>query len=113
MFTTRDGLPSGLFRIKSGRSTARLFHGNPPLVVSCAPPPGWAPPASPLPLAVAGRRTLVVGGGAGPGRGPPRLFPPAAQARARRFYERAGFAVHGDEWDDPEIGPHVAMWRTV
>lgn len=36
-----------------------------------------------------------------------------ARVPARRFYERAGFAVHGDEWDDPEIGPHVAMWRTV
>ncbi|HEX6425289.1 MAG TPA: GNAT family N-acetyltransferase [Acidimicrobiales bacterium] len=36
-----------------------------------------------------------------------------ARTPARRFYARAGFAVHGDEWDDPEIGPHVAMWRTV
>jgi hypothetical protein len=25
---------------------------------------------------------------------------------ARRFYERAGFAAHGEEWVDPEIGPH-------
>jgi GNAT superfamily N-acetyltransferase len=32
-----------------------------------------------------------------------------ARVPARRFYERAGFAVHGDPWDDPEIGPHVAM----
>jgi GNAT superfamily N-acetyltransferase len=36
-----------------------------------------------------------------------------ARVPARRFYERAGFAVHGDEWVDPEIGPHVAMWRDV
>ena len=36
-----------------------------------------------------------------------------ARTPARRFYERAGFAVHGDEWVDPEIGPHVAMWRDV
>jgi GNAT superfamily N-acetyltransferase len=36
-----------------------------------------------------------------------------ARVPARRFYERAGFAVHGDEWVDPEIGPHVAMWREV
>jgi len=36
-----------------------------------------------------------------------------ARTPARRFYERAGFTVHGDEWDDPEIGPHVAMWRAV
>jgi GNAT superfamily N-acetyltransferase len=36
-----------------------------------------------------------------------------ARVPARRFYERAGFTVHGDEWEDPEIGPHVAMWRPV
>lgn len=36
-----------------------------------------------------------------------------ARTPARRFYERAGFAVHGDPWDDPEIGPHVAMWRRL
>jgi GNAT superfamily N-acetyltransferase len=36
-----------------------------------------------------------------------------ARTPARRFYERAGFATHGDEWVDPEIGPHIAMWREV
>lgn len=36
-----------------------------------------------------------------------------ARVPARPFYERAGFATHGDEWIDPEIGPHVAMWRDV
>lgn len=36
-----------------------------------------------------------------------------ARVPARRFYERAGFEVHGDEWLDPEIGPHVAMWRPL
>lgn len=36
-----------------------------------------------------------------------------ARVPARRFYERAGFRAHGDEWVDPEIGPHVAMWRDV
>jgi len=30
-----------------------------------------------------------------------------------RRYERAGFVTRGEPWDDPEIGPHVAMWRTV
>ena len=34
-----------------------------------------------------------------------------ARTPARRFYERAGFVAHGDEWDEPEIGPHVAMSR--
>jgi GNAT superfamily N-acetyltransferase len=36
-----------------------------------------------------------------------------ARVPARRFYERAGFAAHGEPWDDPEIGPHVAMWRPI
>lgn len=36
-----------------------------------------------------------------------------ARVPARRFYEREGFVTHGDVWDDPEIGPHVAMWREV
>jgi len=36
-----------------------------------------------------------------------------ARVPARRFYERAGFTVHGDEWDEPGIGPHVAMARPV
>ncbi len=36
-----------------------------------------------------------------------------ARTPARWFYEREGFRVEGDEWVDPEIGPHVAMWRPV
>ncbi len=36
-----------------------------------------------------------------------------ARVPARPFYERAGFTTHGDEWLDPEIGPHVAMSRDV
>jgi GNAT superfamily N-acetyltransferase len=36
-----------------------------------------------------------------------------ARVPARRFYERAGFVAHGDEWEDPAIGPHVAMWRRL
>lgn len=36
-----------------------------------------------------------------------------ARTPARRFYERAGFTVHGDPWIDPEIGPHVAMARPL
>jgi predicted GNAT family N-acyltransferase len=36
-----------------------------------------------------------------------------ARVPARRFYERAGFAAHGEEWVDPDIGPHIAMWRPL
>ena len=36
-----------------------------------------------------------------------------ARVPARAFYERAGFRVHGDEWVDPVIGPHVAMARPL
>jgi GNAT superfamily N-acetyltransferase len=36
-----------------------------------------------------------------------------ARTPARRFYERAGFTAHGEAWVDPEIGPHIAMWRGV
>jgi GNAT superfamily N-acetyltransferase len=33
-----------------------------------------------------------------------------ARVPARRFYERAGFVAVGDEWVEPDIGPHVRMW---
>jgi GNAT superfamily N-acetyltransferase len=33
-----------------------------------------------------------------------------ARVPAQRFYERAGFATHGEPWVDPEIGPHILMW---
>jgi GNAT superfamily N-acetyltransferase len=36
-----------------------------------------------------------------------------ARSPARTLYERAGFSVFGDEWEDPVIGPHVRMWRDV
>ena len=32
-----------------------------------------------------------------------------ARVPARRFYERAGFIAHGEEWEEGDIGPHVAM----
>jgi hypothetical protein len=32
-----------------------------------------------------------------------------ARTPARGFYERAGFAVEGEEFELPEIGPHVLM----
>ncbi len=36
-----------------------------------------------------------------------------ARTPALAFYRRAGFVVHGNEWQDPQIGPHVCMWREV
>jgi len=36
-----------------------------------------------------------------------------ARTPARSFYERAGFVADGQPWDEPEIGPHVRMWRRV
>jgi GNAT superfamily N-acetyltransferase len=36
-----------------------------------------------------------------------------ARVPARGLYERAGFAAHGRAWDDPELGPHIAMWRDL
>lgn len=36
-----------------------------------------------------------------------------ARVPALSFYERAGFRRFGDEWEDPDTGPHVVMWRVV
>jgi GNAT superfamily N-acetyltransferase len=36
-----------------------------------------------------------------------------ARVPAQRFYERAGFRPHGETWVDPEIGPHIRMWRPL
>jgi predicted GNAT family N-acyltransferase len=36
-----------------------------------------------------------------------------ARIPAKTFYERAGFLTVGEPWIDPDIGPHVAMWRDV
>ena len=36
-----------------------------------------------------------------------------ARVPARRLYERAGFAVRGEEFDVAHLGPHLVMWRTV
>jgi GNAT superfamily N-acetyltransferase len=33
-----------------------------------------------------------------------------ARVPAQRFYARAGFRTHGEPWDEPHIGPHIAMW---
>jgi GNAT superfamily N-acetyltransferase len=36
-----------------------------------------------------------------------------ARIGAVAFYERAGFETRGEPFDEPDIGPHVAMWRHV
>jgi GNAT superfamily N-acetyltransferase len=36
-----------------------------------------------------------------------------ARTPAQAFYERAGLVPRGEPWEDPEIGPHVLMWRTL
>ena len=36
-----------------------------------------------------------------------------ARISAVDFYRAAGFVVTGEAWDEPALGPHVAMWRTV
>ena len=36
-----------------------------------------------------------------------------ARTPAVPFYEHAGLVTRGPEWLDPEIGPHVVMWRRL
>lgn len=36
-----------------------------------------------------------------------------ARVRARSFYERAGFRVHGEVFEVAGVGPHVVMWREL
>jgi len=36
-----------------------------------------------------------------------------ARLAAVPFYRRAGFVTHGETWEEPQIGPHVVMWRIV
>jgi GNAT superfamily N-acetyltransferase len=40
-----------------------------------------------------------------------RLFTPARQQRARRFYEREGWRVHGDEHFEPKLGLDMVEYR--
>jgi hypothetical protein len=40
-----------------------------------------------------------------------RLFTPAGQARARRFYEREGWKVAGEPFDDSEFGLALVEYR--
>ncbi len=36
-----------------------------------------------------------------------------ARTPAQAFYERHGLPTRGGTWVDPEIGPHVVMWRRL
>jgi ribosomal protein S18 acetylase RimI-like enzyme len=36
-----------------------------------------------------------------------------ARVPAVGLYRRAGFTIYGKEWIDPDIGPHIVMWRLV
>jgi GNAT superfamily N-acetyltransferase len=35
------------------------------------------------------------------------------RAPAIPFYERAGLRTIGTPWEDPDTGPHMAMWRSL
>jgi GNAT superfamily N-acetyltransferase len=36
-----------------------------------------------------------------------------ARTSALGFYERGGMQRWGEVWEDPDIGPHVVMWRNI
>lgn len=36
-----------------------------------------------------------------------------ARVGAQRLYERAGLVTWGAPWVEPDIGPHVVMWRRI
>ena len=36
-----------------------------------------------------------------------------AHVDAHGFYEHAGFVTRGEPWIEPDLGPHVVMWRQV
>jgi GNAT superfamily N-acetyltransferase len=36
-----------------------------------------------------------------------------ARLPAVGFYEKQGFLPIGDPWEEPALGPHVTMWRSV
>jgi GNAT superfamily N-acetyltransferase len=37
----------------------------------------------------------------------------AARLPSLPFYRREGFVEFGTPWEEPHIGPHVHMWRTI
>lgn len=36
-----------------------------------------------------------------------------ARVAAKTLYARAGLETWGDVWEEPDIGPHIVMWRPV
>lgn len=36
-----------------------------------------------------------------------------ARTTARGLYERGGMRQWGDVWEEPDIGPHIVMWRDI
>ena len=36
-----------------------------------------------------------------------------ARTSALAFYERGGMQPWGEVWEDPDIGPHIVMWRII
>jgi GNAT superfamily N-acetyltransferase len=36
-----------------------------------------------------------------------------ARTPAQAFYTRAGFAAYGEVFSEPDIGPHIRMWRSI
>ncbi|MGH8325612.1 MAG: GNAT family N-acetyltransferase [Steroidobacteraceae bacterium] len=36
-----------------------------------------------------------------------------ARVSARGLYERGGMRTWGEPWEDPQIGPHIVMWRDI
>jgi ribosomal protein S18 acetylase RimI-like enzyme len=36
-----------------------------------------------------------------------------ARVPARGLYERGGMQQWGEIWEEPNIGPHIVMWRNI
>jgi hypothetical protein len=36
-----------------------------------------------------------------------------ARVPARGLYERGGLQQWGEVWEEPDIGPHIVMWRNI
>ena len=61
-----------------------------------------------------GAGTAVLAALIGHGRsGGARLVWCNARLPAQRLYERAGLTTWGESWQDPDLGPHIVMWRTL